>query len=504
MSAGTITITNGSAIVGGVDTTFSTELAPGDFIVTTVGGVPYTLPIMTVDSDVQLTLVSNFTGPTQAGAAWSAVPRVALNMVTAALVAQSAEALRGLNYDKQNWQQIFSSDVTATVKLPDGSSFTGPSWKSVSTTVDGFSKTIDGFSTTLDGFSKILDEKASSDDKRFDTVDGKSGGTIDGDMRVKQGSKIGASTQVGGNKNIEIYNITGDGNIGNYVNCLAGYWYNGSWMLGGVRGNGTDLDKVQLSINSGVGTAGSFIFYPSEKFQLASCGSYGDRYGGSWLDIANWHRNISFFRHDLSVANDGGFVPFGRWHSYCSGGYYSTAGIGSLSTGTQGFADIVMTTLCDNGDAGQRIFQFATLNGDIYSTAGGNVTGNYMFSKQPNCDITLKHDVKYDDGYKSYENIKQIKPATYIYNGDIRERVRRGVIAQDVMKIDSEYVKLVPAAPQFDGEGNRIDGDDTLALDNNVLLLDTAIGLHYLIKQVESLQEEVKSLRNVVATMNQK
>lgn len=54
------------------------------------------------------------------------------------------------------------------------------------------------------------------------------------------------------------------------------------------------------------------------------------------------------------------------------------------------------------------------------------------------------------------------------------------------------------------GEGNRIDGDDTLALDNNVLLLDPAIGLHYLIKQVESLQEEVKSLRNVVATMNQK
>jgi hypothetical protein len=31
-------------------------------------------------------------------------------MVTAALVAQSAEALRGLNYDKQNWQSIFSGN----------------------------------------------------------------------------------------------------------------------------------------------------------------------------------------------------------------------------------------------------------------------------------------------------------------------------------------------------------------------------------------------------------
>ncbi|WP_425655326.1 phage tail fiber protein [Enterobacter roggenkampii] len=132
MSAGTIILTNGSAIVGGSGTSFATELAAGDFIVSTVGGVPYTLPVKTVDSNTQLTLVSNFTGPTQSGAAWSAVPRVALNMVTAALVAQSTEALRGLNYDKQNWQQVYSAAGNITVKLPDGTTFTGPSWKYLS------------------------------------------------------------------------------------------------------------------------------------------------------------------------------------------------------------------------------------------------------------------------------------------------------------------------------------------------------------------------------------
>lgn len=132
MSAGTITLTNGSAVVGGAGTSFATELAGGDFIVSAVGGVPYTLPVKTVDSNTQVTLVSNFTGPTQSGAAWSAVPRVALNMVTAALVAQSAEALRGLNYDKQNWQQVYSAAGNITVKLPDGTTFTGPSWKYLS------------------------------------------------------------------------------------------------------------------------------------------------------------------------------------------------------------------------------------------------------------------------------------------------------------------------------------------------------------------------------------
>ncbi|EOA5115360.1 phage tail protein [Citrobacter freundii] len=129
MSAGTLTLTNNSAVVAGSGTAFTTEVAAGDFIVVTVGGVPYTLPVKSVESGTALTLVSNYTGPTQSGAAWSAVPRLALNMVTAALVAQSAEALRGLNYDKQNWQQVFSAPGMINVKLPDGSSFPGPSWK---------------------------------------------------------------------------------------------------------------------------------------------------------------------------------------------------------------------------------------------------------------------------------------------------------------------------------------------------------------------------------------
>lgn len=47
MSAGTLTLTNNSAAVTGSGTTFTTELAAGDFIVVTVGGIPYTLAVMT-------------------------------------------------------------------------------------------------------------------------------------------------------------------------------------------------------------------------------------------------------------------------------------------------------------------------------------------------------------------------------------------------------------------------------------------------------------------------
>lgn len=157
MSAGTLTLTNNSDLVSGAGTSFSTELTAGDFVVVTVGGVPYTLPVKTVNSNTSLTLVSIYTGPTQSGAAWSAVPRVALNMVTAALVAQSAEALRGLNYDKQNWQQVFSGTGTITVKLPNGTTFSGPSWSSFTASLNGkANKGSNSDITSLSGLTTAL------------------------------------------------------------------------------------------------------------------------------------------------------------------------------------------------------------------------------------------------------------------------------------------------------------------------------------------------------------
>ncbi len=128
----------------------------------TIGGIPYTLPIKTIDSNTSLTIVSNYTGPTQGGAAWYAVPRVAMSLVTAALVAQSAEALRGLNYDKQNWQSIFSGTGNVTVTLPDGTTWTGPAWNGISNTISGISDAVsdisDAVSDISDAVSDISDD----------------------------------------------------------------------------------------------------------------------------------------------------------------------------------------------------------------------------------------------------------------------------------------------------------------------------------------------------------
>ncbi|XUU49183.1 phage tail protein [Serratia nematodiphila] len=130
MPAGTLTLTNNSAVVKGTGTAFNTELKAGDFIVSVVGGVTYTLPVKTVDSATQATLIKAYDGPTQAGAAWYAVPRDAMNAITAQLAAETTKALRGLNLDKNNWQQVFSGTGNITVTLPDGSTYTGPAWNS--------------------------------------------------------------------------------------------------------------------------------------------------------------------------------------------------------------------------------------------------------------------------------------------------------------------------------------------------------------------------------------
>lgn len=137
MSAGTITLTNGSTAVTGVGTTFTTDLSVGDIVTATVGGTFYTLYVAARASNTALTLSDPFPGATTSGLSWVSVPQATLNRVTAGMVTQTALAVRRILQENANWQAFYQGAGDITVVLddgtPNGRQVPGPSWAKMQT-----------------------------------------------------------------------------------------------------------------------------------------------------------------------------------------------------------------------------------------------------------------------------------------------------------------------------------------------------------------------------------
>lgn len=204
MPAGTIALTNNSATVTGTGTSFTTELKVNDFLVSTVGGLAYTLGVKSIESNTSLTLMEKYTGPSATGQSWTPVPYGTLAAITAQLAAQVTYAIRGFNLDKANWQQIFTGTGTVTVTLPDGTSWQGPAWGGITSALANKANTADVL-TKADNLASIADKStaranmglaygnatgtvAQGNDSRLSTVDAKSGGTISSGVTISSGN----------------------------------------------------------------------------------------------------------------------------------------------------------------------------------------------------------------------------------------------------------------------------------------------------------------------------
>ena len=197
MSAGTIALTANGTAVTGTGTTFTTELKAGDFVVATVGGTAYTLGVLSVTSNTALVLSQAYQGATASGLTWQAVPFATLNLITSALAAQVSYAVRGFNLDKNNWQQIFSGTGNVTVTLPDGTSWTGPAWNGIATTIANKADLVSGAVAITQGgtgaktaaaawaalatYGTAAGTAAQGNDTRLNTINGKSGGLVNGE-----------------------------------------------------------------------------------------------------------------------------------------------------------------------------------------------------------------------------------------------------------------------------------------------------------------------------------
>jgi len=256
------------------------------------------------------------------------------------------------------------------------------------------------------------------------------------------------------------------------------------------------LTVNQVTGNGDTAQSNYFDFMSDGNMYTAGKLTIGSPNVNSWWNAAQASA-AAFFAATPTDAPGNGAIAGLSWGYQHGGGYNLRSMWGNVGNGLSSWANTALTQFGDSGSK-IRYWYFTPANGDLVtSTSGdGGFAGNYTYQKSATSDATQKHDIVYDDGKASYDNIRKMKPCTFVYNGDYFDRVRRGIIAQDALRdIDREYVKLVPAAPEFDEDGNRCDKDDTLALDNNVIMMDTALALHHAIAKIEMLTTQVAHLQ---------
>ena len=201
--------------------------------------------------------------------------------------------------------------------------------------------------------------------------------------------------------------------------------------------------------------------------------------GNTYLTLANtWM--ASAYSGYVGFVGGGVGVSNGGWRNFISLGSlifpdssHPTAVISQvydydLPTGNQPNGDIVRNT---------------SFNAESYDITFGNNSGtvNYIFSKSPVSDENKKHDITPISTEQALLNINKMKYSSFIYNYDENDTVRRGFIAQQLEKIDSQYVRKYKDAT----------GGETLSLDENVLLLDALAAIQELTKKVEALEAKL-------------
>lgn len=312
MPAGTIALTNNSATVTGSGTSFTTELKVNDFVVSTVGGVAYTLGVKSIESNTSLTLMEIYTGPSASGQSWTPVPYGTMAAITAQLAAQVTYAVRGFNLDKVNWQQIFTGSGTVTVTLPDGTSWQGPSWGYMATQFDGKANTSDVL-TKADNLNSLTDKATARTNLGLGEL-----ATLNGPLAIDKGGTGGTSAADArtnlGLGNVVTYDI---GNSGKKIPLLSGG--NTEWSSS-LRRNGyaTEQGAWGFIANSVAASAPTGQVNGGGKFvsQLSSSNNSIATFG--FEDVVN--------NYSQAVIGLNGFGTLRSWQFRVDGSAYALSG----------------------------------------------------------------------------------------------------------------------------------------------------------------------------------
>ncbi|ACN74605.2 tail fiber protein [Escherichia phage SSL-2009a] len=536
MAAGTLSVTNNSKAVVGVGTTF-TAFKAGDFLTLVVGQVPYTVAIASIESATALTLVLPFDGPTATGLAWDGVARDTMSLATMGVTVQAQKALRLMIADENNWRAIFGDAEEITVTLPNGQVMQGMSWGYLSQLM----KQIDpvemrnlqqqaaaseaaaqGFRNEAEGFKNDANTiKTQTNQIKADTQ-----AVHDATNTIKtQTNQIKADTQAIKDQTNQIKTDTGI--IRDQANtaktdaqaardAAKGYRDEAEDFKNAV--NPTQFMKTSQNLadvanqsaarsNLGLGSVATENTVPIEKGGTAATTAAAARSnfglgennnvklgtlrlnGGESLVFNDVERN------GLALSN----VSYGidSWVGFTMHKWYADwTRAGIVRAGDTHLSDYRVHVWKDGMT--ESLFRFLP-DGRLISGNSGNPSVN-EFQKAALSDRDLKKEIKYTDGEESYNRVRQWLPAMFKYKeSDVQ---RYGLIAQDLARIDPEYVHLLPGYAIYedvkgvDEEGNEVVvdrkeigyTDDVLSLDSNVLLMDLCAAFVHLLHKVEKLE----------------
>ena len=464
MAAGTLSVTNNSTAVVGVGTKF-TAFKAGDFLTLVVGQVPYTVAIASIKSATALTLVLPFDGPTASGLAWDGVARDTMSLATMGVTVQAQKALRMLIADENNWRAIFGNAEKITVTLPNGTVMQGMSWGYLSQLMKQIDpvemRNLQQQAAASVVAAKEYRDQTNTIKTQTNQIKTDTGVIRDQANKAKTDAQAARDAAQGYRDEAEGFKNSIDPtkfmqksqNLADVADKTR------ARSILGV-GDNSNVKHATLRLNGGE----SLIFNEVEANSLIlSNASMG---ADNWVGQIMYKWYADWARAGLVRAGDSHISDY-RIHAWKSG-------------------------------VTEALFRFLP-DGRLIQGNSGNPS-SAEFQKAPLSDRDVKKEVQYTDGAESYNRVRQWLPAMFKYKeSDVQ---RYGLIAQDLVRIDPEYVHLLPGHVIYedvvvgvDEEGNEIVEqkeigytDDVLSLDSNVLLMDLCAAFVHLLQKVEKLE----------------
>lgn len=224
---------------------------------------------------------------------------------------------------------------------------------------------------------------------------------------------------------------------------------------------------------------------------------FAARYGTlmSWVETGSKSGTFSILRQALGTNY--GFNSLFSGSQSVNTGYATTTHHGMIHNNNESFAQATWLVSGDDNATYQTKMQIQpNVENVFFSVSVPGSDSFFTLQKNAISDENLKHDIQPGTVEKAWSNLSSLKYVTFIYNNDEKERVRRGVIAQQAEIIDPLYVKTVKFYPS---EGVEVEQKQ---LDTTPMLLDTMHVVQTLITKIESLEKENKQMKEIILNLN--